>query len=262
MKSPRFLAALAMAAVLTTGATAHAASFQQITGSGANSQQPMQEVDSHDPSMPGHPMDQSKSTATGDVEVNGTFTKTVNNFPAPTQQGRYLRVTMPIKMDFAYNVDNSTMTSAQGTITNKSVLATQNVSNPNKMDTEYQKVKMTILGYEDSKNGVSTVDLNKIKFVDYVDQNDTTHIQLPFELRIEASKGQQVDTYTLRRIQDINNGGTNNNPIPEIEIDENSALQLEIDQIQGQSIGNPDLLANGATKTSHNLKLKFEYAGK
>ena len=78
MKSPRFLAALAMAAVLTTGTTAHAA-FNQVGGNATNGQTPMQEAEKFDSNTTGT-VDKLKLSAEGDIRVDGTFTKIINNF--------------------------------------------------------------------------------------------------------------------------------------------------------------------------------------
>ena len=268
MKSPRFLAALAMAAVLTTGVTttAHASGgqlpqlsapgkFTPDSGNNVNGQTPMQKSEVADPNTTGA-ISQHLNTS-GDIEVNGEFKKTINNFPTPDKEGRYLRVTMPIQMNFTYNVDNNDMKSAQGVITNSSVLATKDTSSQT-IKTEFQKVTMTIAGFEDSNNGIATMDKAKTEFVDSVNKNDKTKIQLPFALKIDSPNG-HVATHSLKRIKEVNGS---NNALPTIDIEGNSTLTLEIDKINGQRLGNPELITDHTTLTSHNLKLKFEYTGK
>lgn len=256
MKSPRFLAALAMAAVLTTGVTttAHAAvtpgTFTPVGGSTATGQLPMQEAEVIE--TPAGAKPHADLHTSGDIEINGTFTKTVTTFPTPTEEGRYLRVSMPIKMDFTYNIDNDTMQSAKGTILNKSVYATRNSGN---ITTEYQNIKMTIQDYEDNAKGISTMDLTKIEFVDNTTTNPNANkLQLPLQLKVDSQTG-TIKTYSLKSLQ---------KPAvkPEIKINGNSSLTVEIDKIAGKSAGNTDILTDASTKTSHNLKLKFEYDGR
>lgn len=254
MKSPRFLAALAMAAVLTTGTTAHAA-FQQVGGTPVNGQTPMQQTEVKDTSN--NPLTQAL-TSEGDISVNGEFKKTVNNFPTPTQDGHYLRVTMPIKMDFTYDVDTHTMTSAEGVITNNSVYATntQNIAQGQQPTLEYKKIKMTLVDFKDNSTGTTTM-TSPVEFVDTVNGNtNKDKVLLPFELKIESSTG-VVNDYSIKNIK-ANNG---NNGIGAIEIAPNSTLKLKIDKIKGQNIGNENLITNQTSLTSHSLKLKFEYDG-
>ena len=252
MKSPRFLAALAMAAVLTTGATTAHASFQQVTGSGANGQTPMQEVDLHDPATSPNSPNQALE-AQGDIQVDGKFTKSVNNFPKPDKDGRFLRVSMPIKMDFTYDVDNHMMTSAEGVITNNSVHVTGTGSN---QVIEDQEIKMTLVDFADAKNGISTMGPD-IEFVDSVNTNNKDKVQLPFELNIDSATG-NVAKYSLKRITEIKGS----QPLNAIDIAKNSSVKLKIGKINGQNIGNEELITQHTSLTSHSLKLKFEYAGK
>ena len=257
MKSPRFLAALAMAAVLTTGVstTAHATvtpgKFTPVGGTTVTGQLPMQEaevIETHAGAKPHQGLHTS-----GDIEINGTFTKTVTTFPKPTEAGRYLRVSMPIKMDFTYNIDNDTMQSAKGTILNKSVYATDNGGG--NITTEYQNIKMTIEDYEKNAKGISTIDLSKVEFVDDTTTNPSANkLQLPLQLKVDSQTG-TIKTYSLKSLQKPVNK-------PEIKINGNSSLTIEIDKIAGRSAGNTDVLTDASTKTSHNLKLKFEYTGK
>ena len=256
MKSPRFLAALAMAAVLTTGATTAHASFQQVGGNSGNGQTPMQQTEKYDNTTTGPLTNPQALQSEGDIRVDGTFTKTVNNFPTPTQDGRYLRVTMPIKMDFTYNVDTHLMTSAEGVVTNNSVHVTDTSSGNPKI--ENQKIKMSIVDFEDSNNGIATMNA-PIKFVESIEANNSSDIQLPFALKLESATG-VVSGYSIKTIKDKTAGSANT--IKPIEIAENSSLKLKIDKIPGQNLGNEDLITNQTSLTSHSLKLKFEYAGK
>ena len=210
MKSPRFLAALAMAAVLSTGVstTAHASvlpplqaagTFTPDAGANVTGQIPMQKSEVASPDITG-PISQYLNTS-GDIEVNGEFKKTINNFPTPDKEGRYLRVSMPIQMNFTYNVDNHQMTSAQGVITNSSVLATKD-PNGQTINTEFQKVKMTIEDFEESNNGINTLDKTKMQFVENVDTTIKNKIQLPFALKIDSPTG-NVATHSIKRILEL-----------------------------------------------------------
>lgn len=255
MKSPRFLAALAMAAVLTTGTTAHAA-FNQVSGSGANGQTPVQQADEHDPNTNNTP---ASLNATGDIRVDGEFTKTITNLPTPTQDGRYLRVTMPIQVNFTYDVDTNDMKSAEGKIINSSVFVSG--SNTGAQKIEPQNIKMSIVDFEDKTNGVSTM-RTPIEFVESVDLNlHQNAVQLPFEVKVESSTG-KVTNHSIKTIREkITNGATANSLKP-IEIAAGDTLKLTIGKINGQNIGNGNLIDQQTSLTSHNLKLKFEYDGK
>lgn len=251
MKSPRFLAALAMAAVLTTGTTAHAA-FNQVGGSATNGQIPMQEAEEFDPTS-GATLD-----ATGDISLDGTFTKRINNFPTPTTDGHYLRITMPIKMDYTYDVDTNVMQSTDMVVTNNSVHATQ-TGQASTTQLDYKKVKMTIVDFKENAQGITTMTPN-VKFVEDVAKealNDKNNVLLPFELQVKSPSG-SVDNFSIQKIQAPTTGSTTNGLNP-IEIAPNSALTLKLEQINGQTIGNKDLISQQTSKTSHNLKLKFEY---
>lgn len=254
MKSPRFLAALAMAAVLSTGITAHAA-FNQVGGSATNGQTPMQEAEEFDPTS-GATLSKTLE-AQGDISLDGTFTKRINNFPTPTTDGHYLRVTMPIKMDYTYDVDTNVMQSTDMVVTNNSVYATNTSQKPATLD--YKKVKMTIVDFKENTQGITTM-APKVKFVEDAVTAATTdkdNVLLPFELQVKSSSG-SVDNISIQKIQVPANGNGTNGLNP-IEIAPNSALTLKLEQINGQTIGNKDLISQQTSKTSHNLKLKFEY---
>lgn len=255
MKSPRFLAALAMAALLSTGATAHAA-FNQVGGSATNGQTPMQEAEEFDHTSNATPG--KTLNATGDISLDGTFTKRINNFPTPTTDGHYLRITMPIKMDYTYDVDTNVMQSTDMVVTNNSVYATKTNQTPATL--EYKKVKMTIVDFKKKDKGITTM-APDIRFVEDAATEaltDKDNVLLPFELQVKSSSG-SVDNISIEKIQVPNSGGSATNGLNPIEIAPNSALTLKLEQINGQTIGNKDLISQQTSKTSHNLKLKFEY---
>lgn len=262
MKSPRFLAALAMAAVLTTGATTAHADFNQVGGNATNGQTPMQEAEKFD-SNTTSPVDKLKLSAEGDIRVDGEFTKTINNFPTPTQDGRYLRVTMPIKMDFTYNVDTHTMVSAEGVVVNNSVHATNTGNGGSQAVITNEKIKMTLVDFENNTKGTTTM-AAPVKFVESVSAaNSNNEVLLPFALKLESATG-AVTGYSIKNIQEktTNVGSNLTNGIAPVEIPAGGTLKLKIEKIPGQNLGNKDLITNQTSLTSHNLKLKFEYDGK
>ena len=256
MKSPRFLAALAMAAVLTTGTTAHAS---LVGGNASNGQMPTKQIDEHDPTTSNKPADLN---ASGDIRVDGEFKKTITNFPTPTQDGRYLRVSMPIQMNFTYDVDTNDMKSAEGKIINSSVFVSGSAPGAGPQKLEPQAIKMSIVDFEDQTNGISTM-RTPIEFVETVDLAlHTGKVQLPFEVKVESSTG-KVTNHSIKTIREkINSGSVTGNTLDAIKIAAGDTLKLTIDKINGQNLGNGDLIDQQTSLTSHNLKLKFEYDGK
>lgn len=254
MKSPRFLAALAMAAVLTTGVTAHASQLPAGTTTGfvqnANS---MLEANVYKDDVTQTPLD-----VEGDIRVDGEFSKKVNSFPAPTKDGHYLRVTMPIKMDFQYDVDNDILQSAEATISNRSIEAT-NTSNSQNTRLTPKDVEMTILDFAEYNNGPSTVN-SDIAFVNTLGETAQSpagrKIELPFKLNITGAAGNQVIDHSIKSIKEHNSAS---NYLAPIRIGKDSAIKLKLESISNQTLGNKDLIQDGTTSTSHNLKLKFEY---
>ena len=256
MKSPRFLAALAMAAVLTTGVstTAHAS---LSGGNSSNGQVPLRQIDEHEPNVSGtQPQDLN---ADGEIRVDGEFKKTITNFPAPTENGRYLRVSMPIQINFTYDVDTHDMKSAEGRIINSSVYVTD-VQTPQQTKVEPQKIKMSIVDFEDRTNGISTM-RQPIEFVETIDLKDKTKVQLPFEVKLESSTG-TITNHSIKAIRAKTANGNTTNTLSPITIAAGDTLKLTIDKIKGQNIGNGDIIDQDTSITSHNLKLKFEYDGK
>ena len=252
MKSPRFLAALAMAAVLTTGTTAHAA-FNQVGGNNVTGQVPMQEAEVFHGTNPA-------LEAQGDISLDGTFRKRINTFPTPATDGHYLRITMPIRMDYNYDVDQNTMQSTDMVITNDSVHATQTGQSGQKPNLDYKRVRMTIVDFEKNDKGITTM-APDVKFVeDAVTEatKDDKNVLLPFELQVITGRG-PANVHSIKEIQEAAQASGNNNAGKTIDISAQSAITLKLEQINGQTIGNKDLIQKDVSKTSHNLKLKFEY---
>lgn len=253
MKAPKFIAAMAIAAILSSGAApSYAAKFTPDAGNGSNGQTPMQSVNHFDGTNNGSV---PQMDAEGDIEVSGEFTKVINNFPTPDQEGRYLRVTMPIKMDFKYDVDKDQMTSAVATITNNSVYAENANGLGQPLVETPQSIDMTFVSM--LENGTGNSNTIKTEFVDKTTNNADDKVKLPFKLSV-TSAGNTVNDYNLTRIKD--NGNTQS--IPAIKIPGNGTVQLELKNIDGQVVGNKDLIKDKTSLTSHNLKLKFEYKGK
>ena len=242
----KIIAAMAIATVLSsTASISHATNdFKIDTGNGGSGQQATQSAQTTSATATTTP-----KSVQGDIEIDGIFSKTITNFPTPDKDGRYLRVTMPIKMDYAYDVDTNTMTAANGLIQNNSVYATSTSTVKPKL--EPQPVKMTLEDIKLTSN--STIGSN-IKFVDRVDANDKTNIQLPFQLTVNGPattvKNINLTTIESKKVSD------------QFTIQGGSNLQLQLGLIPGQIVGNTDLITNAKTRTSHNLTLKFEYIGK
>lgn len=258
MKAPKFISAMAIAAILSSGVAPAYADFTKDTGNLVNGQPSMQSTDKKD-NTNANPANLNDE---GEITINGAFNKIINNFPTPTDPGRYLRVTMPIKMDFTYDVDNHQMISAPGTVVNNSVYVPQNVGGVGSAPTpEDQPIKMSLVDVIANGNG-STNDI-ETEFVDNVDASgiDTNHqgkVVLPFKLNI-ISGGQVTESHNLTAVK---KPISSNNNIQPINIPASSSIQLKLDLIQGQKVGNTDLIKKATSLTSHNLKLKFEYAGK
>ena len=258
MKSPRFLAALAMAAVLTTGVTAHAAAAGTTTGF-------VQTTNGQDSELRANVYQQSVGAGNtlkteGDIRVDGEFSKKVNSFPTPTQDGHYLRVTMPIKMDFQYDVDNDILKSAEVTISNRSIEA-KNTHDVSLKEEIPKEVEMTILDFAEYNNGPATMN-SQIAFVNNLGETaNNRKIELPFKLNVTGAAGNKVIDHSIKSIKDQNvvGGAGTGTKLAPITIGKNSAIKLKLETISNQTLGNKDLIQDGTTSTSHNLKLKFEY---
>lgn len=242
MKMKKILSMLTLATVLSSGVVAHAAGFTQDSN-GNQSGWEYKEATATD--MP--------KALEGEIEINGKFEKTINNLPTPDKDGRYLRVTMPIKMDYTYNVDSDQMVSAESSIINESLYATNVTTNGGANATlEPQAIKMQIVSLEDGTNGTMTPD---VKFVSVVDSNVTDKVQLPFKLSITKS-GSHVAEYNLSDLYQ------NSQVTRVIDVGASEKLQLQFKLIDGQKLGNGNLIDQPTSLTNHKLKMKFEYAGK
>ena len=257
MKAPKFISAMAIAAILSSGVAPAYANSTNNSGNLVNGQPSMQNINKEELLSNGNT---NKPNSDAEIEINGTFNKIINNLPTPTDPGRYLRVTMPIKMDFTYDVDNNQLISAPGTVVNNSVYVPQG----GLQTSEDQPIKMSLVDVITNGNG-KTNDI-ETTFVDSVATNgiDTTNqdkVVLPFKLNV-LKGGNVVEGHNITAIQAKNNTGKNGNTISPITIPASSSIQLKLDLIAGQKVGNTNLINKATSLTSHNLKLKFEYTGK
>lgn len=241
MNMKRIVAMMALATVLSSGVTAHAAvGFNQNASTNTQEAESFLDTTQTPDGMP--------DQAEGKIEINGTFKKIITNFPEAEKDGRYLNVSMPIKMDFEYNADTKMLTSAQGTILNGSVHA-ENIQNGQGTITP-QPIEMSFIGLDaDATNANNDL----IEFVNTVDTTNTDKVQVPLRMKL-SNKGTVVNNYTLK---DINE----NNTSP-IAIGEGDNVQLEFELVPGQTVINEDLLTTDITTTKHSLNLRFEYIGK
>lgn len=258
MKAPKFIAAMAIAAVLSSGVAPAYADFNPDTGNANNGNATMQKTEKKDTTTPPTQTMSKPLEAQGDIKVEGEFTKTINSFPTPSQDGRYLRVTMPIKMDYTYNVDNHQMKAAQGTITNNSVHVETQSGSPGTQIVLDQPIKMHLVDV--AQSGVGSTNTFDSEFVDTikgVNTNNPNKVHLPFKLSITTGSSKPIE-YNLKAIE---TASQNNNKLQPIDIQAGSNVQLEIGLINGEKIGNEKLITQGQSVTNHSLKLKFEYAG-
>lgn len=235
MKMKKIAAMMALATMLTSGVTAHA-DVQQ----GAN----------HTQILDGFAADLQNGqipSQSSEIEINGTFNKQATNLPDPQNDGHYLYVTMPIKLDFTYDVDTDVMVSPEGKIMNQSFYAENTNQNANITP---KKVKMTIENLTKNIGGTNSLDL---KFVDQVNPTDKAKVQAPFKLSILDENGVSIISHNLSEIE---NNGVRNNPIT---INEDQTVKLKLEKITGQTLGNKELIQQGSEVTSHALELKFEY---
>lgn len=254
MKAQKLIAAMALAVTLsTTALPAYAANFTPDAGDGNTGKTTQSvtekvEITNPDPTI----------EAEGDITIDGVFTKQINTLPPVTEEGHYLRVTMPITMNFTYDIDSQTMTSADNaTITNKSVKATTNGTANNGFDEEEKAIKMKFISVEENKLKPGTI--GSTKFVSTVDesveQQNSGKVLLPFELKLDGIQNSNVNSYHLATLEDP----TLVNQIPEILIPAGRSVNLKLQKIVGQNVGNKDLVKVSTTTTSHNLKMQFEY---
>lgn len=240
MRAPKkVIAAMAMATMIGgTGVQSFAAGHQFTTSGGdtINGQKPLQRAEEVND-------DKAQLYAQGDITLQGTFIKSVDAFPEATEAGRYLRVSMPLSIDYQYDVKTDMLSSATGTIKNDSVYVETSDGQVTKK--EGQAVNMTFVNFQEPSQGMEYV-------------TETTgdvkggKVQLPFKLVVTTNEG-TVKDIPLKSINDQHQ---------QITIEPNNSLQLKIDKIDGKKITNKDSLGNGRTTIGNNMTLKFEYAGK
>ena len=228
MLSSMALATLLVAAAGTT--SAQAATFDYTAPNGGQ--------------LGGVDMTTNPQNLLGDIEINGTFNKTVTNIPTPSNDGSYLIVTMPISMNYVYDADNDTLAGSQGVIENLSV----KVENSGQTTTA-QPIKMRLVGL-DAKNSNPNL---PVKFVTTHDVTDTTNIQVPLQLTLS---GPSISTPIFYPFSTISANTTG-----EINIAAGTNVNMKIEQIQGEKVQNTHLITQGTTVAKHDLKFEFEYAG-
>lgn len=234
MKMKKILSMLTLATVLSSGVVAHAANdFTTIDP--ANSTQTAQKQQTGNA---------ANDVVEGEIKINGKFEKTITNIPTPGQDGKYLRVTMPLSIDYTYNLDTNDMQSAIGEIRNESFNAT---GIPGAPQLDPQPIKMYFVGVTDN-------DANS-KF-ELVDNNDAApdKVGLPFKVTVTGSGASTGNgSYSLKSIKDQNMTNT------EFKIGAASNIKLKIEK--DGDIQHADLIKTDKTSVSHSLSLKFEYAG-
>ena len=240
--SKKVVAAIAMATLLSTGVGAGKAfaygtpaGFTTNTGTAVNGEGPSQK---------------GKTSSTfkwllkdleGDIAVNGKFIKQVSHFPTPDKEGRYLQVTMPIELNYSYNVDNNSLYAPTTGITNESVRVK---SSNGKMVVSPQPIKMTLVGLN-----AEASDPN-IKYVDQVNPK-SKKMQVPLELAITTKGAKQVGKYSFASLQ--------REESKTIDVGAGANLVLHIQKIRNQNVANPNIEKPVSIK--HNLKVRFEYNG-
>ncbi len=187
------------------------------------------------------------TTADGEIEINGTFTKTVTNLPTPTQDGSYLIVAMPISMSYTYNADSGDLVGSKGAVQNHSVKV-DNGSTTN------QPIKMRVLGLDYRSH---TTDV-PVKFVSQYDPKITNQIQVPLQLSLQASGANSV-VYSFAELDTTSNN--TNLASTEINIPENTNVSVSIEPIPNQQVKNEHLIQKASSTAGHTLKFQFEYAG-
>lgn len=235
MKMKRIAAMMALATVLNSGVGVHA-----FTQNGSTGTQEEQQYDADANANNLQP-------AEGEIEINGTFKRTITNFPDADKDGHYLNVSMPIALDFVYDFDKG-LISGHGTIINGSVKA-EGITNKQPVITE-QPINMEFVGLDvDTSNGHSDL----IKFVTTVDPTNDQEVQVPIRLKTTSKSGASK-SYSL---EDIENGNTQ-----AVTIAGGEKMQLEYELTPGESVANEQLLTQDTTTTKHALTLRFEYKGK
>ena len=244
MKAPKKVITAMAIATLLGGTAAPAFAAQQATfePAGKNVEGINIQTTTHQVSSDGVDL-----TGEGEVKINGTFNKTISAIPVPVTEGNYLRVTMPIKVDFTYDVDNDRLTSPDIKVVNESVQVT---GEGEQQQRAYKSVKMTLTGL--TQGSVLGTSNNKFEFVEGIDKaSSTDKIQLPFEILVE---GEDLDpgTYSFKKLNDSID-------VAPIIINAQDSVTLKMGQIRNQGIWNKEKITEKSTTTSHGLKMKFEY---
>ena len=240
MKAPKkVITAMAMAALLGGTAVPAFADGDFKTSTGVPGQDPLQTA------LKKQELNQGdKLTVQGDIEVNGNFTRKINNFPEETQDGHYLQVTMPISLNYTYNLDTDVMQSAKGTVTNESVYV-QNVKDSDTI-VEGKSVNMSFVKLDVTNRN------DNMEYVNDITERDDK-VQLPFQV-VVTKEGKSVREIPLASIVEQNEGKNT------IEIKPNTDLQLEIKKIGSLNVQDKgDILSGETASIGHKMIMKFEY---
>lgn len=244
MKAPKkVITAMAMAALLGGTAVPAFAAGNPVgftTTTGVNGQDPLQTSKQYQKDKA------NLEEAIGDIQVNGEFTRTINNFPTETEEGHYLQVTMPISLNYTYNLDKETLTSAKGKITNESVSLTKGDDGTKKQPAP---VKMSVVELIETGKSISD-----IEYVDNIDP-DSENVQVPFEL-VLTKNGKEFKNIHLASIKSQNENANS------FTIEGNTDVDITIGQIANQKVTDKIKKLEGKTASmGHKVKMKFEYLG-
>lgn len=189
-------------------------------------------------------------SAYGDIEINGYFNKAAVTLPTPEEEGHYLRVQMPIKMDFTYDVDTKAFIAANGAIINQSVKATDNNG---VLTFEDKAVDAYLVGLE--ATSVNTTGLTPVFVSNTTTAASATELQLPLNLEFSGVSG-TTKTVTMKNVEEE----IDDKDYYEIgRIQPGASIGVAISQIQGSEFTNADQLPQGQSKVQYNMSMLFEY---
>ena len=190
----------------------------------------------------------SLKPATGEIEIDGNFEKSVTTLPTPKDDGKYLIVAMPISMGYTYNADTKALVGSHGVIENHSVEVSSQMATPKSM-------KMRLLGL---KEGTRTTDA-EVQFITTPDAGATGKIQVPLQLSLTASGMQTPKVHNFKDIVVTN--PSNSHVVSEIEVPAGTTVSVDIDPIANQQVENDHLIQKPSSIAKHTLHFQFEYAG-
>ena len=186
----------------------------------------------------------------GNITINGVFSKMVSTLPDPVDAGHYLRVTMPLTLDFTYDLDSNKMQSPDNTnVVNNSVEVKAAPAQGGTKETIEKQVKVSFIGLNENNLGANTIN-DKVEFVKVADKSaHPGKVQLPFELSINDGQ----EKYSLAAIK---GNEVANNPLT---IKAGASMNLKLQKIEGQEVANAGVVKLDKSTTSHSLEMRFEY---